>query len=134
PLRNLSADSSGRETRGRRTEGRRLSMAVPITRRTFLWIGGSAAGGLAVGFVPRLSVESAAPGATLGPFVEIAPDGSVTLIARNPEIGQGVKTSLPMMLAEELDVDWSRVRVVQGDLDERYGEQFAGGSTAISSG
>jgi len=108
-------------------------MAVPIARRTFLWIGGSAAGGLAVGFVPRLSVESAAPGAALGPFVEIAPDGSVTLIARNPEIGQGVKTSLPMMLAEELDVDWSRVRVVQGDLDERYGEQFAGGSTAISS-
>jgi isoquinoline 1-oxidoreductase beta subunit len=115
-------------------------MAVSITRRTFLWIGGSAAGGLAVGFVTRPSaasrsgaLSSAARGAALGPFVEIAPDGSVTLIARNPEIGQGVKTSLPMVLAEELDVEWSRVRVVQGDLDERYGEQFAGGSTAVSS-
>jgi len=114
-------------------------MTASITRRTFLWIGGSAAGGLAVGFVTRSSagsasgpVASARRGVALGPFVEIAPDGAVTLIARNPEIGQGVKTSLPMVLAEELDVEWSRVRVVQGDLDQRYGDQFAGGSTAIS--
>src|SRR5262245_21506122 len=113
-------------------------MPVSITRRTFLWIGGSAAGGLAVGLVSRptgattRASGSNLPGTSLGPFVEIAPDGSVTLIARNPEIGQGVKTSLPMVLAEELDVDWARVRVVQGDLDERYGDQFAGGSTAIS--
>jgi isoquinoline 1-oxidoreductase beta subunit len=112
-------------------------MAVSITRRGFLWIGGSAAGGLAVGFVwptVRPPQPPTTPSAGFGPFIEIAPDGSVTLVARNPEIGQGVKTSLPMVLAEELDVEWSQVRVVQGDLDARYGEQFAGGSTAMASG
>ena len=121
-------------------------MSNRISRRGFLWLGGSAAGGLVVGMVLPSARSSrgrlmaagwpadrgASPPSRLGPFIEIGPDGSVTLIAKNPEIGQGVKTALPIMLAEELDVDWSQVRVVQGDLDSRYGDQFAGGSTAIS--
>ena len=108
-----------------------------MRRRDFVQVGATAAGGLAVAVLlpGRLrGALAAAPsaGKSLGAFVEIGPDGTVTIVAKNPEIGQGVKTSLPMIVAEELDVPWQRVLVRQAGLDARYGDQFAGGSTAVS--
>jgi isoquinoline 1-oxidoreductase beta subunit len=61
-------------------------------------------------------------------FIEILADGSVRIMSRSPEVGQGIKTSSPMLVAEELDVPWKSVTVVQADLDPKYGVQFSGGS------
>jgi isoquinoline 1-oxidoreductase beta subunit len=107
-----------------------------LNRRSFLQITALTGGGLALGFfdLPFASAQFD-PQAALSPtaFIHIATDGTITLMAKAPEIGQGVKTMLPMMIAEELDVDWNKVRVEQADLDDKYGGQSAGGSTSTQS-
>ena len=120
--------------------------AGAIDRRAFFQAGATAAGGLLVTLwwkgpasagVAADGAGAAIPadvpkGASLGAFVRIEPDGEFVIVSARPEIGQGVKTSIPMLLAEELDVDWERVRVEQTDaVDPKYLDQFAGGSTAV---
>jgi isoquinoline 1-oxidoreductase subunit beta len=108
-----------------------------MNRRSFLRVTAIAGGGLlaAVYLEPVSDVFAQGGPAPMNfvpnAFVKIGPDGFVTIMSKNPEIGQGIKTSLPMLIAEELDVEWKNVRIEQADLDEtKYGRQNAGGSTA----
>ena len=64
-------------------------------------------------------------------FLGIQPDGTVLIVAHRTEMGNGVRTSLPRILADELDADWTRVKVIQGDGDERYGSQDTDGSHSV---
>jgi isoquinoline 1-oxidoreductase beta subunit len=114
-----------------------MSTAV-LTRRSFLRVSALAGGGLMIAayldpVADVLAQGRGGPAAPLVPnaFIKIARDGTVTIMAKNPEIGQGIKQTLPMLIAEELDVDWKSVKVEQGDLDPKYGQQSAGGSTAV---
>ncbi|HUJ44998.1 MAG TPA: xanthine dehydrogenase family protein molybdopterin-binding subunit [Opitutaceae bacterium] len=108
-----------------------------LDRRSFLRVSGLAGGGLLLGLYLRngsralAAMEQSAAEFEPNAFIRITPDGVVTLISKIPEIGQGVKTSLPMIVAEELDVDWKSVRVEQALSDPaKYGDQSAGGSTS----
>ena len=115
-------------------------MTPPMDRRQFLRFGALAGGGLlvasALDATEGVAAAQAAPTRGLAPddefspnvFVSIAPSGAVRLIAPNSEMGQGIKTSLPMIIAEELDVTWEQVTVVQGDFNPAYGRQFSVGS------
>jgi isoquinoline 1-oxidoreductase beta subunit len=107
---------------------------TPVNRRTFLKVGTTAAGGLIVGYYMHESQFRRPSAFRPNGYVRIEPDGSITIWAKNPDMGQGVKTSLPMMIAEELDVDWDRVRVEQAELNHTwYGGQGAGGSDGTPS-
>ena len=95
------------------------------SRRAFLKASAAAGGGLLLqAMLPPLartamaaSRQPAGEAAALNAFIRIAPDGIVTIMSKNPEIGQGIKTMLPMVIAEELDVDWKNVRIEQAPLD-----------------
>jgi isoquinoline 1-oxidoreductase beta subunit len=105
-----------------------------LSRRQFLRVTAVAGGGILLGTATRFGKTgtlAAQSTAELNAFIRIMPDGMVTIIAQNPEIGQGVKTMLPMIIADELDVDWKDVRIEQAGLDTtKYERQSAGGSTA----
>ena len=114
-----------------------------LARRSFLKL--SVASGFALGVFPQSTLaqdgKQAGPAALKpfdqpGAFVHIAPDGTVTVTINRLEFGQGVLTALPMILAEELDADWSKVRAVHGDADPAYvdpafGMHLTGGSGSI---
>ena len=108
-----------------------------LSRRSFLTVSAVAGGGLLLDLsLPSASASAAAghsaPTAGAGvinAYIRIAPDDIVTIICKNPEIGQGIKTSFAQIVAEELDVEWSNVRTEMAVVDtDKYGRQFAGGS------
>ncbi|MBU6366836.1 MAG: molybdopterin-dependent oxidoreductase [Gemmatimonadetes bacterium] len=110
--------------------------AVGVSRRDFLKVTALAGGGLLLASYaePLAAISGLAPAAAdpaLGAYIRITADSLVTITAKNPEIGQGIQTMLPMLIAEELDVDWANVRVEQADFDpSKFPSQYAGGSTA----
>ncbi len=107
-----------------------------MDRRLFLKISAIAGGGVALGFVTEEQALAQRGGAMAPPpdvhnYITVAADGTVTITAKNPEVGQGVRNMLPMMIADELDVDWKSVKTVQADYDDsKFVGQSAGGSTA----
>ena len=110
-----------------------LTSPTQVSRRSFLQLSALAGGGLALGLYARPGAQAQEPekqpDLTPQAFIKIAPDGIVTIMARASESGQGMRNMLPMLIAEELDVDWKDVRVQQADLNEKkYGPQFSGGS------
>src|ERR1041384_1420339 len=108
--------------------------ATRVSRREFLQATLVAGGGLWLGVGTGRGAATpgtAAEDGALNAWIRIAPDGTVTIVAQNPEIGQGVKTMLPMIIADELDVEWKNVRIEQAGLDTvNFKNQYAGGSTA----
>jgi isoquinoline 1-oxidoreductase subunit beta len=106
-----------------------------LNRRSFLKATVLAGGGFMLGLYPKAAtalVQGPPRMAPLVPmdFVSIASDGVVTLMSRNPETGTNAKNMLPMLITEELDVDWKDVKVAPTELGDKYGTQFSGGSLA----
>ncbi len=108
-----------------------------LDRRAFLHVTALAGGGMLVATyldpLTGLLAQGRRDPGTFVPnaFIKITADNVVTIMSKNPEIGQGIKTALPMLIAEELEVPWEDVRIEQADLDPtKYGRQNAGGSTA----
>ena len=115
---------------------------INLGRRNFLRISALAGGGVMFGLYSNAQQQGGrggrggpqAPPPAPDTFIKVAADGTVTIKGKNPETGSGIKNTLPMMIAEELDVDWKNVRVEQADLDSKYGGQSTGGSTGTPSG
>jgi len=116
-----------------------------MQRRDFLKASVAASGGLLIGFhfpgISALASAQQSPANTFMPnaFVRIGTDERVTVIVNHSEMGQGVYTSLPMLLAEELDADWSKVGFEPAPVDAKYnhpafGMQMTGGSSSVWSG
>ena len=112
-------------------------------RRDFIKLAATAGGGLLLGFhwsdaapasTDIVSKVTDIPAGTIdfNSYLSIAPDGVITIFSPNPELGQNIKTSFPMIVAEELDADWTKVKVIQAALDvKKFERQVTGGSGAI---
>ena len=113
-----------------------------LDRRSFFKISTLAGGGVMIGLYAGSVAETLAQGGrgggpaapALNPsfYITINPDNTFTVVNKNPETGQGMRNALPMLIADEFDIDWKQVKVAQADLDAtKYNGQIEGGSTAI---
>ena len=103
----------------------------PLSRREFVAAGVAAGAGLVIGFY--LPHKSGSPQESFSPnaYLRITPDNKVTIVVARSEMGQGVRTALPMILAEELEADWKQIEVEQAGASTLYGDQTTGGSASI---
>ncbi|HEY6372027.1 MAG TPA: xanthine dehydrogenase family protein molybdopterin-binding subunit [Candidatus Sulfotelmatobacter sp.] len=103
----------------------------PLSRREFVAAGVAAGAGLVIGFYlphkSRSQQEAFSPNA----YLRITPDNKVTIVVARSEMGQGVRTALPMILAEELEADWKQIEIEQAGASTLYGDQTTGGSASI---
>ncbi|WP_062059261.1 xanthine dehydrogenase family protein molybdopterin-binding subunit [Aquimarina longa] len=120
------------------------NISPSFSRRSFIKTSALVGGGMLIGFnlfqackpetVPPVDISQLNFN-DFNAFIKIADNGMVTIFSPNPEIGQGVKTSMPMLIAEELDVSWNNVIVAQGALDTKnFTRQVAGGSQSLRQG
>ena len=102
----------------------------PLSRREFVAAGVAAGAGLVIGFYLPHGNSS---GSTFAPnaYLKITPDGKITIVVARSEMGQGVRTSLPMILAEELEADWKQITIEQAGASTLYGDQTTGGSASV---
>src|SRR5271169_1149534 len=105
----------------------------PLSRREFIAVGVAAGAGLVVGFylphAGRAGKEVFSPNA----YLRITPDNKVTIVVARSEMGQGVRTALPMILAEELEADWKQIEIEQAGASTLFGDQTTGGSASVRS-
>ena len=114
-----------------------LKNTPDLSRRAFLKVSMAASGALVVGVGwSGLALAEGMEDSSWEPnlYVRINRDGTVSIVSKNPEAGQGVKTAFPMVVAEHLEVDWATVQVEQAPLDDRYGRQAIGGSRGTPDG
>ncbi len=106
---------------------------VKVNRRDFVKLTSAASAGLILALqLPRTARGAAkAEPYPLGTFVHVGTDGVVTVYVSKSDMGQGVRTSLPMIVADEMDADWKKVRIRQADLDKKYGRMGTGGSSSV---
>jgi isoquinoline 1-oxidoreductase beta subunit len=113
-----------------------MRTATNTSRREFLKSSAAGGAGLLLAFyLPAFAAQPSSPEQDFKPnaYITIDPQGDIRLVVTRSEMGQGVRTALAMILAEELDADWSRVKIEQGDCDPRYGDMTTGGSMSIRS-
>jgi isoquinoline 1-oxidoreductase beta subunit len=111
--------------------------STQMDRRSFLQVTALAGGGVIIGMYAPAVLAQGRGGPqipwSLAPadYITVHPDNTFTILAKNPETGQGIRTALPQIIADEFDIDWSQVKIQQADLNPKYGPQFEGGSRAM---
>jgi isoquinoline 1-oxidoreductase beta subunit len=106
----------------------------PLSRRDFIQTGIAAGAGLVIGFYLPHAGSSGRNVFQPNAFLKIASDGKITVTVARSEMGQGVWTSLPMILAEELEADWKQITIQQAGASTLYGDQSTGGSASVRTG